>query len=219
MKKIKNKNEKKTLRVILPFIIIIIIIFLIAISLSYNISRFFARLGIGQIGIMAVQQNFIYTIPASQLSPGEVIGYYSFANDTSGNWNTTNTTPGAFRTFVVIYPENITSVFFSTLANPQTPISTIQLYNQFNVVVNHTNERTSSVARRIIVQVTDPNGKVISPSSSFSTDNSGQKGQITFSYTAEKLGTYIAQAFVWTEWASLSGFPIGYSITNTINSV
>jgi hypothetical protein len=218
----KNNNGERRFRMFLPFVIIVIIIFLIALLLSWqNINRFFARLGLGfgpSIGIMVIPKEVSYTIPTTQLSPGKVVGYWSFANDSYGNWNTTNTTPGVFRTFIVIYPENITSVNFTNATNY--PITTIQLGRTFNVVVNNTNDRNSSVSRRIIVQLIDPDARPIPPSSSQSTDNSGQKGQVTFSYTAEKLGTYRANVFVWTEWISLPGnFPIAYFNSNTINSI
>jgi hypothetical protein len=218
MKKTKNKKVENSLRVFLPFVILIIIIFLIAISLSWkNINRFFARLSVGpSVGIMAQQQEFTYTIPWYNLSAGEVVGYWSFANDSSGNWNATNLTL-PIKTFIVIYPENITAVYFTNATNY--PITTIQLGRLFNVVSNNSNDRTSSVSRRIIVQLIDPDGKYVPPSSSQSSDNAGQKGQVTFSYTANKLGTYRANVFVWTEWASLSGFPIAYSNSNTINSI
>jgi hypothetical protein len=213
-----KENKGKRFKVILFFVILIVIIFLMAVSLSWKkISRLFFPLGLGPpIGIMAVQE-FTYTIPSSQLSPGKVVGYYSFANDTSGNWNTTNTTPEMFSTFTVIYPENITDIHIENEINE--PNGTIQHGHQFYVSFNITNKRTSDVTRRYIVEVFDPEGIVVQPIvSSRTTVNPGKEEEIDVSYVAEKVGTYTAKVFVWTDWAS-SGFPIAYGKTISFNSV
>jgi len=214
-----KESKEKRLKLILPFVILIIVIFLIVVSLSWQkISKLLYRLGfIPEIGIMAVQKEFTYTIPSSQLSPGKAVGYYSFANDTSGNWNTTNTTPGMFSTFIVIYPENITDIHIENEINE--PTGTIQHDHQFYVSFNITNKRTSDVTRRYIVEVFDPEGIVVQPIvSSRTTVSPGKEEEIDVSYVAEKVGTYTAKVFIWTDWAS-SGFPIAYDKTINFNSV
>ena len=211
-------SKGKRFKVILSFVILIIIIFLIAVSLSWQkISKLLYQLGfIPEIGIMA-EKEFTYTIPSSQLSPGKVAGYYSFANDTSGNWNTTNTTPEVFSTFTVIYPENITDIHIENETNE--PTGTIQHGHQFFVSFNVTNERTSDVTRRYIVEVFNPEGIVVQPIvSSRTTVSPGKEEEIDVSYVAEKVGTYTAKVFIWTDWAS-SGFPIAYDKTINFNSV
>jgi len=222
MKKTKNKNVEKPFKMFLPFVIIIIIIFLIAVLLSWgNINRLFARLGFGpSVGIMAQQQEFTYTISSTQLSAGEVVGYYSFANDSSGNWNTTNTTPGSFRTFIVIFPENITDIHIEN--ETHLPATNIIKGHQFYVSFNVSNQRTSSVTRRYIVQVVDPDSRVTqSLVSSRTTVSPGTEGKIDVSYTAVKSGLYTAQVFVWTGWLSApeSGFSIAPSKLTNFNSI
>jgi hypothetical protein len=73
-------------KIISSFLAIVILILLLSIFLSpeisRNISRNFSRLGIIPIG---TGKTFSHTIPASDLIAGEVVGYYSYANDTSGN--------------------------------------------------------------------------------------------------------------------------------------
>jgi len=85
-KKFKNKFEK-----FLSFVIVILIIFLISLILfpeiPRNISRVLERLEI--IPMAFPPKTFTHEIPASNLDVGEVVWYYSFANDTSGNWNET----------------------------------------------------------------------------------------------------------------------------------
>ena len=212
-------SKGKRFKVILSFVILIIIIFLIAVSLSWQkISKLLYQLGfIPEMGIMAVQKEFTYTIPSSQLIPGKVVGYYSFANDSSGNWNTTNTTPEVFSTFKVIYPENVTDIHIENETNE--PTGTIQHGHQFFVSFNVTNERTSDVTRRYIVEVFNPVGIVVQPIvSSRTTVSPGKEEEIDVSYVAEKVGTYTAKVFIWTDWAS-SGFPIAYGKTISFNSV
>jgi len=206
----KKSNEKeKPLRVALPFMIVIFIIFSLAILLSWaSITRFFARLGFGPtIGILAVQKEFNYTIPSSQLRPGQVVGYYSWANDTYGNESIS-----IIKTFKVIYPENITDLHIENETN--NPVTKIQLGHTFYVSFNLTNERTSDVTRMYIVQLIDPDSKVVMPiQSEINTISPGQEEKIDENYVAEKMGTYTAQVFVWTDWVSADspGFPIAYS--------
>jgi hypothetical protein len=215
MKKNESKNKKRGLRVILPFVIIVISIFLIAVLLSWSgINRFFARLGFGPpIKITVVQKEFTYTIPSSQLVAGKVINYYSSANDTSGNENTT-----IIKSFKVIYPENITHIHIENETNY--PTGTIKHGHQLYVSFNITNERASGVTRRYIVQLVDPDGKITqSINSNRMTVSSGQEEENDVSFTAEKIGTYKAQVFIWTDWASQSGFPIASSEIKAFNSV
>lgn len=220
MKKIKNKNEKKITRVILPFAIIIIIIFLITILLSKgNINRFLVHLGIApQVGIMAVQQEFTYTIPASQLSSGKVVGYYSFANDTSGNRNFTNSTPGAVSFFIVIYPEDIHHQHIEDMSG--NTISSVSSGQSFRIVANVSNNRTSSVTRTYIVQLVDPDGKVTQPINSniMSVGTGTEEKNLVGPYLAQKPGIYTAQVFVWSNMASAGGFPIASPESSPLTS-
>jgi hypothetical protein len=76
------------------------------------------------------------------------------------------------------------------------------------------NERTSDVTRRYIIQLVDPDGKVTqSIFHNNRTVNPGQEEENHETFTADKLGEYTAQVFVWTDWASAnpSGFPIASS--------
>jgi hypothetical protein len=92
-------------KIILPFLGLVVSIFILSILLfpevSRNISRTFSRLGIIPLGPI---KTFSHTIPASNLNSGEVVGYYSFANDTSGNENMTE-----IRTFLVQPVEVVTT--------------------------------------------------------------------------------------------------------------
>jgi len=219
MKRVENKRDE-TIRVMLPFLIMIVITFLIAVSLSWGIIfRLFARLGFGPpIGIMA-EQNFSYTIPSSQLQVGSVVGYYSFANDSAGNQNMTNMT-GPVRTFKVIYPENITDIHIENENNKIT--SSIQQGHHFYVFFNITNERSSDVTRRYIVQLVDPDGKITqSIFHNNKTVSPGQEEKKYETFIANKLGNYKAQVFIWTDWASVNpaGFPIASSEEINFESV
>jgi len=205
----KNKNKTKNYKIVLPFLTIIIIIFLIAIFLSWKtISRLFVHLGISPlIGGMAEQKELSYTIPSSQLSAGKVVGYWSYANDTSGNFNTTNTTPVVFRTFIVIYPEDIHDLHIENMSGGT--ITTVSQGQQFRIVANVTNNRSSSVTRTYISQIVDPDGKVTQlPSYNIMTAPQGTEEKNLNGYTAFKTGTYTAQVFVWSNLASAGGFPI-----------
>jgi len=206
----KNKSEQRKFRVVLPFVVIVAIIFLITVSLSWqNITRFFARLGIIQpIEIAAVEEEYTHTIPSSQLRVGSIVAYYSFANDTSGNWNMTNMIEPV-RTFVVIYPEDVHDMHIEDMSG--NPISTISQGQSFNVVANVTNERTSTVTRAYIVQLVDPDSQVTQPINYnvMSVNPGTEEKNLVGPYIAEKTGDYTAQVFVWSNLASAGGFPIG----------
>ncbi len=79
-------------KIVLPFLIVILCIITISIfllpELSHNLRKFFIQLGI--IPMAVGPKTFTYTILGSNLNElGKVITYYSFANDTTGNPNTT----------------------------------------------------------------------------------------------------------------------------------
>jgi len=215
----KNKNKTKNYKIVLPFLTIIIIIFLIAIFLSWKtISRLFVHLGISPlIGGMAEQKELSYTIPSSQLSAGKVVGYWSYANDTSGNFNTTNTTPVVFRTFIVIYPEDIHDLHIENMGGGT--ITIVSQGQQFRVVANVTNNRSSPVTRTYISQVVDPDGKVTQlPTYNIMTPPQGAEEKNLNGYTAFKTGTYTVQVFVWSNLASSGGFPISSPETTLLIS-
>jgi len=92
-------------KIVLPFLGLVIAIFFLSILLfpevARNISTSFLRLGIIPIGAM---KTFSHTIPASELNVGEVIGYYSYANDTAGNEDRTE-----IKSFTVQTIEGITT--------------------------------------------------------------------------------------------------------------
>jgi hypothetical protein len=77
-------------KILLAFLSIVIFIFFLSIFLypevSRNFSRALSRLGIIPIGPI---KTFSHNIPASELNVDEVVFYYSYANDTSGNENKT----------------------------------------------------------------------------------------------------------------------------------
>jgi hypothetical protein len=88
---INTKELKKLNRTIFYFASVILIIFLISIfmfpEISENISKLL-RLGIVTMGEGPI--TFTHVIPASQLrTPGTIVEYFSFASDTSGNYNET----------------------------------------------------------------------------------------------------------------------------------
>jgi hypothetical protein len=224
MKISKNKNQVKKVRVILPFIVIIIIVFLIAILLSWkNITRYFARLGIvPEVGIMVTPPTpFIYTIPSSDLKVGSVVHYWSFANDTSGNSNTTNSTPGVFKTFIVIYPENITRIVIS--ATPGGPaVTQIPKNNNVYVRVYFNNSRTKDVYAYLTFQVIDPNGVVVKPldSGSQSPHIPGMENWKDQSYSTTSNEWFVGNNYkvevrVFNDTWGLGG---GFRISNTINA-
>ena len=99
-------------KIISSFLVIVLFIFLLSISLSpelsRNMSRTFSRLGIIPVGPVIT---FSHTIPASELNAGDVVSYYSYANDTTGNSNTTE-----IKSFTVQAAEVATtvSIFFGT---------------------------------------------------------------------------------------------------------
>ncbi len=80
---IKMKGTSKTL---LLFLGLGISIFLLAILLYPEVPRTLSRLGIMPL---IGRKTFSHTIPASELNAGEVVAYYSYAEDTSGNEETT----------------------------------------------------------------------------------------------------------------------------------
>jgi len=93
----KKRKLSGKFKTVLTFTTVILIIFLISMLLfpeiPERISKTLMRLGIIP---MAVSREFTHTIPASNLDVGEVVGYYSYANDSLGNENTTEN-----RTFIV----------------------------------------------------------------------------------------------------------------------
>jgi hypothetical protein len=93
-------------KIISSFLAIVLFIFLLSISLSpeisKNISRSFSRLGIIPVGAV---KTFSHTISASELNAGDVVSYYSYANDTSGNNNTTK-----IKSFTVQAVEVVTKI-------------------------------------------------------------------------------------------------------------
>jgi len=88
----KNLNLRGKFEMGLLLIFVIFFVFLFSIILfpetSRDISRILTRLGI--IPMAFPPKTFNHEIPASNLDVGEVVWYYSFANDTSGNENTTD---------------------------------------------------------------------------------------------------------------------------------
>jgi hypothetical protein len=80
------------------------------------------RLG---MGIMEGPIPFTHTIPKEQLSAGEVVGYYSFANDTNGNFNMTNMTE-PIRYFVVEAPTTTTTVETTTTIETISTTTTLE---------------------------------------------------------------------------------------------
>ncbi len=227
MVKSENNNKEKRFRVILPFAIIIIIIFSIAVSLSWqNITRFFARLGIvPYVEIMVEEKEFTYTINFSEtpIPPESVVGYYSFANDTFGNWNMTNCTdPGIcpqivpLRTFTVIYPENITEV--QTLNTSDDPITQIKLGRNFKLQTKVKNNREGDVSPLIIHQLKRPNGMVKTLYAQQPLLNPGEETPYTTQYLAEETGFYTLESFVWTDWPP-TGVPVAHYENKTIECI
>ena len=223
MKKNKNKNIETKVKVLLPFVIIVIIIFLVVISLSWkNITRLFVRLGIGPtIGILATPPtNFTYKIPSSDLRAGTVVHYWGFANDSTGNTNTTNSTPGVFRSFTVIYPETITSV--EILNSSLIPNTRINKNQNFYVRMKLNNSRMSNVDAWISFQILDPNGVVVKPldsSTQYShTSGSEQIAQIGYTTTSSEwfIGNgYTAEVRIFNYTYGISG---GFRICTTRNA-
>jgi len=112
-KKIKLKSELKT---IVNFITIILVIFLISMVLFPEIPRNILRmLRLAIVPMVFPPKTFTHKIPAENLDGGEVVAYYSFANDTSGNDKMTE-----IMTFTV--EEEVTST--STVSSTTTPSTT-----------------------------------------------------------------------------------------------
>lgn len=112
---VKLKKLKKLNKVMLYFVCIIVIIIVISVfmfpKISKNISNL-SRLGIFQI--LGGPTTFTHLIPGSQLNtPGMVVGYYSFANDSAGNYNMTNMTV-PIKTFIVQAASTTTTTITST---------------------------------------------------------------------------------------------------------
>jgi len=221
----KNESKKKAFRLILNFAIIIAIIFLIALLLSWeNITRFFARLGlVPPITIMGVEEEFTYTIPSSELQAGESVAYYSFANDTSGNWNETNRTL-PLRTFIVIYPEDITSIEILDFTGAPAIPPEIPQGQAFSVQINITNDRASPVFNpKVTYQIKNPDDTVTMrvASSSPAIHDSGQDLSFSqgFDTAGYPKGTYTVEGRVITNWAMLGGFRIAYTETTTFDVV
>jgi len=215
MKRRKNDVEGNKFRIILPFVIVILLIFLIAVSLSWeNITRFFARLGITPPIVIEAfpPTEFTYTIPASQLTAGEIVEYFSNATDSSGNPNETTK-----QTFTVIYPETIHNVHFEDLSH--NTIISLQQNDDFYIGFNITNEREGSVGRLYLVQLIDPDGFVTENlrTDSASIPEDFEEEHDAGIYTATKTGTYTAQIFVWTALPPV-GFPISDPVSATIIS-
>ena len=199
---------------ILPLVVIILLIFLLTVSLSLkNITRFFARLGIVPspgVGIMAfLPKNFTYTIPASQLAPGSVVGYSSNATDTAGNPNTTN-----IATFTVVYPETIHDLHFKNTSG--STITSIHQNELFYIEFNITNVRERvGYNRAYFIQLKDPDGVIsILPIVSEGNILPGyEERNIQGAFTAGKIGGtgyYKAQIFILSQ---RDGFPIATSLS------
>lgn len=187
-----------------------------------NITKFLTRLGIGPpIGIME-EQEFTYTIPSSQLQPGMVVGFYSFANDTSGNSNTTNSTPGVFRTFRAIYPEELIEI--EILNSSLLPDTEIKQGSPFNVRVKINNSRVSDVDPWLSFQIVNPDGTVTKPlmGVGIGSHHPGQLLTQRVEFTTSDLspGTYTAEVRILNNnWGRLGGFIIAYSKSKSFDVV
>ncbi len=217
------EKKEKQVRVVLSFIVVFIVIFLISMVLSWlNITKFLTRLGINPpMAIMAEEQNSTYTISSSQLQPGMVVGFYSFANDTSGNWNVTNMTE-PIRIFRVIYPEDV--IEMEILNSSLLPDTEINQGSPFNVRVKINNSRVSDVNPLLSFQIINPDGTVTKPLMGVGIE-SHQPGQLLtqrVEFTTSDLspGTYTAEARILNNnWGRLGGFNIAYTKHTTFDVV
>ncbi|MCX6821889.1 MAG: hypothetical protein NTW30_03880 [Candidatus Aenigmarchaeota archaeon] len=112
-------------KIISSFLAIVLFIFLLSIflspELSRNMSRTFSRLGIIPVGPVIT---FSHTILASELNAGDVVSYYSYANDTSGNNNTTE-----IKSFTVQAIEVVTKIKKPPEVTPPTPEHYLQRFD------------------------------------------------------------------------------------------
>ena len=84
----KGANVVKILVLLLVLTAIFVIsipIFTCSTSIFNGINRLGLPISGGQV------QSFEYTIPSTELEAGEVVGYRFYAQDTSGEWNVTDT--------------------------------------------------------------------------------------------------------------------------------
>jgi len=97
-------------KIVLPFLVLVISIFLLSILLFPEVSRNIS-LSLSRLGILPLRglRTFSHTIPASELDAGEVVGYYSYANDTAGNEATSGIKTFTVQTGEVILEEIETS--------------------------------------------------------------------------------------------------------------
>lgn len=187
-----------------------------------NITKFFARLGVTPtIGVMAEEQNLTLTIPSSQLQPGMVVGFYSFANDTTGNWNMTNMTE-PIRTFRIIYPEEVNEI--EILNSSLEPDTQIKQGSSFNVRVRINNSRISDVDPLLSFQIINPDGTVTKPVKGIGIESHQPDQVLTqrmeFTTTDLSTGTYTAEVRILNNnWGRLGGFNIAYTNSTTFDII
>gem|GEM_PF-5341547 len=94
-----------------------------------------------------VTETFIHTIPKEDLNIGEVVAYYSFANDTSGN---SNTTP--YQTFVVqaLPTTTSTSTPTTTIITTTTTSTTTTIITTTTSTSTTTTSATTTTTTRIM---------------------------------------------------------------------
>jgi len=104
----KLKRLNKTM---LFFVGIILVIILISVFMFPEISQNISKLLRLSIFRMAVgPTTFTHVIPGSQLNtPGIIVEYYSFANDTAGNWNTTQNNTFTVQPTTTTTPAQVTT--------------------------------------------------------------------------------------------------------------
>jgi hypothetical protein len=174
-------NLGRIQKIALPFLGIVIFVLLLSIILSPEISRNISK-SLAKLGIIPVvyMKTFSHIITASKLHADEVVAYYSFANDTTGNSNTTE-----IKNFIVqaieITPKEIETVSVKE-EHEKAEINKPVKWRKELVISNPSSEEVKGYevtgfpkdAKNIIVK--DENGKILfNDKNSWKTDIAGKE--------------------------------------------
>jgi hypothetical protein len=204
-------NKLDFLKITTGFIVLVSLIFLTVVYLFPEdlqiIFKKMSRLGPSYPGEGDLR-TFIYTISSSDLQPGEVVGYRTYAQDDSGNWNVTDIRTFTVSTTAPTYDVNTDMI--RIMNNTDNSVSSINRGDPYKIRVDISNNNTSSRQMVIISQVINPNNQIRERIRSTNKEiNAQNQSYVELNYTAPDItGTYTIQIFVWSNWASLGGVPL-----------